>query len=60
MCSGDGDIPLWMKTDSGNASDTEQFAKILQQFKKEIDWESLFVADCAFYSRENLALSSNS
>ncbi|MBD2578618.1 IS1634 family transposase [Oscillatoria sp. FACHB-1406] len=59
ICSGDGDIPLWLKTNSGNASDSQQFAKILQQFKKEIDWESLFVADCAFYSRENLALSSN-
>ena len=59
ICSGDGDIPLWIKTDSGNASDTEQFAKILQQFRKAIDWNSLFVSDCAFYSRENLALSSN-
>lgn len=59
MCSGDGDIPLWMKVGSGNSSDTQQFARILQEFKKQIDWESLFVTDSAFYSRENLHLSAN-
>lgn len=59
MCSGDGDIPLWMRTGSGNESDTQKFGRILQQFKKELDWDSLFVADSAFYSQENLLLSAN-
>lgn len=59
MCSGDGDIPLWMRTGSGNSSDTQEFGRILQQFKKEMDWESLFVSDSAFYSQENLLLTVN-
>lgn len=57
VCTGDGDVPLWMKMCSGNSSDQKQFALSMVEFKKQLQLESLMVADSAFYTQENLQIS---
>jgi len=32
ICSGDGDIPLWMKMGDGNASEQKEFPNSLKEF----------------------------
>jgi len=54
ICSGDSDIPLWMKMGDGNESEQKQFAKAIKEFKKTFKFEGLMVADAALYSQENL------
>ena len=54
--SGDGDIPLFLRTGDGNETDKAVFGKILADFKKQVDFESIHVADSALYSQENLLL----
>lgn len=36
ICSGDGDIPIFFKSASGNEADSSIFAKILVDFKKHL------------------------
>ncbi|MGB6302091.1 MAG: IS1634 family transposase [Rivularia sp. (in: cyanobacteria)] len=59
ICSGDGDIPIFFKTASGNEADSASFAKILVDFKKQIEVDSLMVADSALYTAANLKLLSD-
>ena len=59
ICTGDGDVPLWMKMCSGNSSDQKQFALSMVEFKKQLQFESLMVADSAFYTQENLQITSD-
>ena len=54
ICSGDGDIPLWMKMGDGNESEQKQFAKAIKEFKKTLRFEGIMVADAALYTQENL------
>ena len=54
ICSGDSDIPLWMKMGDGNESEQKQFAKAIKEFKKTFKFEGLMVADAALYTKENL------
>lgn len=54
MCSGDGDIPLYLRVADGNEADQAMFAQILREFKQQWQLEALFVADAALYSEENL------
>ena len=56
ICSGDGDIPIFFKSASGNEADSASFAKILVDFKKQIEIDSLMVADSALYTATNLKL----
>ncbi len=51
IVSGDGDIPLFLRTGDGNESDKAVFGKILVDFKKQVDFESIYVADSALYSQ---------
>ncbi len=39
---------------NGNDSDKAKFAEIISNFKKQVDFQSIFVADSALYSAENL------
>jgi transposase len=55
ICSGDGDVPLYLKVGDGNQSDKAVFAQIIQDFQAQWNLETLFVADSALYSTENLA-----
>ena len=50
ICSGDGDVPLFLRGASGNESDNSIFASICQDFKKKINLDSLMVADSALYT----------
>ena len=54
VCSGDGDIPLWMKMGDGNQSDQKQFAKTIKEFKNSFNFSGLMVADAALYTQDNL------
>jgi transposase len=59
MCSGDGDIPLYLRVADGNESDQAIFAQLMKEFRQQWDCDALFVADAALYSQENLQLLSN-
>lgn len=56
ICSGDGDIPIFFKSASGNEADSSSFAKILVDFKRQIKVDSLMVADSALYTASNIQL----
>lgn len=47
MCSGDGDIPLYLRVGDGNETDSAMFGKLVTQFKQQWDIDALFVADAA-------------
>ncbi len=54
MCSGDGDVPLYLRVADGNESDQAIFAQLMGEFREQWDCEALFVADAALYNQENL------
>lgn len=56
ICSGDGDVPLFLKVADGDESDTAVFAKIFTEFKQQLNLDALMVADSALYTAPNLAL----
>jgi transposase len=55
MCSGDGDIPLYLRVGDGNETDSAMFGKLVTEFKQQWDIDALFVADAALYTAGNLA-----
>jgi transposase len=59
ICSGDGDVPLFLRVASGNESDNSIFASICQDFKKQLNLDSLVVADSALYTAPNLEMLTN-
>jgi len=59
IVSSDGDIPLFFRGASGNESDKAVFAHILVEYSKQIDFDSIMVADSALYSENNLRLMVN-
>ncbi len=56
IVSGDGDIPLFLRTGDGNETDKAVLGKILADFSKQVNFDSIHVADSALYSQENLLL----
>nr|WP_249067120.1 IS1634 family transposase [Argonema antarcticum] len=54
ICTGDGDVPLYLKIDSGNVDDKSVFVERLKDFKKQWTFEGVNVADRALYTAENL------
>lgn len=54
MCSGDGDVPLYLRVADGNEADQAMFAQILKEFRQQWQIDALFVADAALYSAENI------
>jgi transposase len=54
MCSGDGDIPLYLRIGDGNEADSAMFAKLVTEFRQQWQIDALFVADAALYTAENL------
>ena len=54
ICTGDGDVPLFVRIGDGNESDRAIFAQLMEQFKQEWNLESIYVADSALYSAENI------
>lgn len=59
ICAGDGDIPIFLKLASGNQADSSCFGQIAVDYQKQLEVDSLIVADCAIYSESNLKLMSN-
>lgn len=59
ICSGDGDIPIFLKLASGNQADSSCFGKIAVEYQKQLEVNSLIVADCALYTESNLKLMSD-
>ena len=54
ICTGDGDVPLFVRIGDGNESDRAVFAQLMKQFKQEWNLDSIYVADSALYSTENI------
>ncbi|MGK7947714.1 MAG: IS1634 family transposase [Xenococcaceae cyanobacterium] len=54
IASGDGGIPLFLECGNGNDNDKAKFAQLLSNFKKQLDFDSIFVADSALYTADNL------
>lgn len=56
MCSGDSDIPLYLRVADGNESDQAIFAQLMRNFRQQwqCDALALFVADAALYTEGNL------
>ncbi len=54
ICSGDGDVPLFLRVASGNESDSAAFAQIFREFKKQLELDALMVADSALYTAPNI------
>ena len=55
MVSNDGDIPLLMRVGDGNESDKTIFVEVIKTYQKNIDLETIYVADSALYTAANLA-----
>ncbi|BAZ83750.1 IS1634 family transposase [Sphaerospermopsis kisseleviana CS-549] len=58
ICSGDGDIPIFLKLASGNQADSSCFGKIAVEYQKQLEVNSLIVADSALYTEPNLKMMS--
>lgn len=59
IVSSDGDIPIFMRGGSGNESDKAIFGKILVEYSKQVDFDSIMIADSALYTAKNLVLIKN-
>ena len=55
IVSGDGDVPLYLKIDDGNADDKSVFVSRLKEFKNQWTFDGISVADSALYTAENLS-----
>ena len=55
IVSGDGDVPLYLKIDDGNADDKSGFVSRLKEFKNPWTFDGICVADSALYTAENLS-----
>ena len=56
IVSGDGDVPIFISTGSGNQSDKKVFGEIAKKYKKQLKFETTIVADSALYTQSNLKL----
>jgi transposase len=54
IVTGDGDVPLYLKIDSGNVDDKSVFVSRLKEFKNQWIFEGICVADSALYTAKNL------
>ncbi|MGB5635144.1 MAG: IS1634 family transposase [Waterburya sp.] len=54
ICTGDGDVPLFVRIADGNESDKAVFAQLMRQFREEWHLDSIYIADSALYSADNL------
>jgi transposase len=59
ICSGDGDVPFFLRVADGDEADKAVFAQILCDFKKQLNLDTLMVADSALYTTPNLVQMEN-
>lgn len=55
IVTGDGDVPLYLKIDDGNADDKSVFVERLKEFKNQWTFDGICVADSALYTAPNLS-----
>ena len=55
IVSGDGDVPLYLKIDDGNAEDKSVFVSRLKEFTHQWTFDGICVADSALYTAPNLS-----
>jgi transposase len=56
ICSGDGDVPLYLRVADGNEVDCVGFRQVVQEYRHQWQFDGLLVADAALYTAENLKL----
>lgn len=54
ICSGDGDVPLYLRVANGNEVDCVGFRQVVQEYRQQWQFDGLLVADAALYTAENL------
>jgi transposase len=54
ICSGDGDVPLYLRVADGNEADGVGFRQVIQDYREQWHFSGLLVADAALYSAETL------
>ena len=54
ICSGDGDVPLYLRVADGNEVDGVGFRSVIDEYRKDWSFDGLMVADAALYNAENL------
>jgi transposase len=54
ICSGDGDVPLYLRVADGKAVDCVGFGPVVQEYRHQWQFDGLLVADAALYTAENL------
>jgi transposase len=54
IASADGDVPLFCRIAGGNEADKAVFAKLIKDFRSQVDLDVLFVADSALYTKHSL------
>lgn len=54
ICSGDGDVPLYLRVASGNEVDGVGFGQVVSEYRSQWHFNGLLVADAALYTAENL------
>ena len=56
IVSGDGDVPMFIETGSGNQSDKKVFGEIARKYKKQLKFETTIVSDSALSTENNWKL----
>ena len=56
IVSGDGDVPIFIETGSGNQSDKKVFGELAKKYQKQLEFETTIVSDSALYIEDNLKL----
>jgi transposase len=54
ICSGDGDMPLYLRVGDGNEVDGVGFRSVIDEYRQDWSFEGLMVADAALFTAENL------
>jgi transposase len=54
ICSGDGDVPLYVRVANGNETDGVGFREVVNEYRTQWHFDGLLVADAALYTAENL------
>jgi transposase len=54
ICSGDGDVPLYLRVADGNEVDGVGFRTVIEEYRKDWSFDGLMVADAALFTADNL------
>jgi transposase len=54
ICSGDGDVPLYLRVADGNEVDGVGFRTVINEYRQNWSFDGLMVADAALFTAENL------